>query len=107
MFDFFLFLKTGNTGICTDKVIRQAHAYGGFLVQHRNYCYYHHRHGTVSWDHAERFCQTYGGHIFHIANEADQKYFQNLIHLHAKGHPVWLGLNDKHHEEHFEWVSGT
>ena len=61
----------------------------------------------MAWDHAERFCQTHGGHLFHIANAADQQFFQNLLHLHAKDHPVWLGLNDKHQETKFVWVSGN
>ena len=97
----------GNTNLCTETVLKNAHTHGGFLVQRGYYCYYL-RKTAISWDHAERMCQTSGsGHLFHIANAEDQKFFQNFMQSHGRNHPVWMGLNDKHREEHFEWISGT
>lgn len=59
----------------------------------------------MSWTEAEDHCQTEGGHLASISDLAEQEELFRMIDRHADDR-VWIGLNDRLHEEDFEWVSG-
>jgi hypothetical protein len=60
-----------------------------------------------SWMHARTDCHRKGGHMLSITNAGEQAFISNLI---SKGYVItklWLGLDDRVNEGHFNWDTGN
>ncbi|PIK59724.1 putative FRAS1-related extracellular matrix protein 1 [Apostichopus japonicus] len=56
-----------------------------------------------TWDRAQRRCgERYNGHLVSILSADDQNFIRSMM----SGLDVWIGLNDKNREGHWEWISG-
>lgn len=56
------------------------------------------------WDDAEVLCQSYGGHLASITNQAEQNYiFQQIKSTNER---YWIGYNDRANESNFVWTDG-
>jgi hypothetical protein len=101
-----VYFYKGNVKLCPERIQQLAAGSSGErLAQFGQNCYEIVNSG-VSWSHAEAICKGHGGHLIHIANQQEQDFiFDYLVKHHT--HTVWLGLNDRHHEEQFEWTSGN
>ncbi|KAH3821447.1 macrophage mannose receptor 1-like [Dreissena polymorpha] len=61
---------------------------------------------AVSWTDAENDCKSRGGHLVHIENDEQQNKIYEVVKQYHDDH-VWIGLNDREHEETFVWSSGN
>ncbi|HBU49116.1 MAG TPA: hypothetical protein DEB46_12480, partial [Myxococcales bacterium] len=54
-----------------------------------------------SWLQAEDFCQTWGGHLVSIQNQADQNRLDDYVRSPGE---IWIGFNDRDQEGQWRWV---
>lgn len=59
----------------------------------------------TTWVNAELECRRKGGHLTDIADSIEQRVIYQVVKLYYHD-SVWIGLNDIHHEEKFEWTTG-
>ncbi|XP_052820485.1 aggrecan core protein-like [Mya arenaria] len=108
---------TESTTAMTLSTASVAYAYN-CSATHFNYAA--HEHGTLftvgrtcyeivpvhhTWSYAESDCKQRGGHLAHISDSYHQTAVYDVVRQYH-GDNVWIGLNDKNHEENFEWTSG-
>ncbi|XP_068507708.1 secretory phospholipase A2 receptor-like isoform X1 [Syngnathus scovelli] len=65
-----------------------------------NHCYAYEK-MYKSWEDAEKFCLTRGGHLVSVHSREEAKF----VHDHARGWYPWLGLRKNNNT--FEWSDGT
>ena len=91
---------------CASKYFQYAQRDHGFLFTVGDRCY-ELSEVRRTWTDAEHDCMRKGGHLAHIPDEHHQIDIYNIVHQHHEDHGVWIGLNDRDHEEHFTWASGN
>ncbi|KAH3824009.1 aggrecan core protein-like [Dreissena polymorpha] len=60
---------------------------------------------AATWTDAEADCVARGGHLAHVPDQRHQDAIYHVTSQHL-GHDVWIGLNDRNLERHYEWSSG-
>lgn len=58
-----------------------------------------------TWKDAEITCQSYGGHLASVANQAEQNYIFQQIKSNTNER-FWIGYNDHANEKTFVWTDG-
>lgn len=58
-----------------------------------------------TWEDAEEYCESIGGHLVTITSEAEQMFIENLL-LGAKKNLYWLGYTDAKEEGKWKWITG-
>jgi len=96
---------TGQISLCPTRIQQLGTRSGEILAQYADNCYEVVQR-SVSWSHAESICHQHGGHLAHIANQAEQDFIHAFL-VKEHSHTVWLGLHDRAAEEKFEWTSGN
>ncbi|TMS03216.1 C-type lectin domain family 4 member E [Larimichthys crocea] len=59
---------------------------------------------AVTWNEAEKQCQTLGGHLVVLNNVEELDYLSGIVEVHYN---YWIGLVEREHEGHWSWVDGT
>lgn len=71
-------------------------------MYHQHRCYMM-SNSARTWDRSQRRCkERYNGNLVSILSPDDQSFVRSIM----GGLDVWIGLNDKRREGHWEWVSG-
>ncbi|XP_053407979.1 asialoglycoprotein receptor 2-like [Mercenaria mercenaria] len=96
---------TGHTELCPSNVQRGAHISGFLLGQYQHSCF-EVCNQPVSWHHADSLCKGRGGHLASLNTHAQNSYLHTFLTNHFHDKSFWIGLNDIHQEEHFQWSSG-
>ncbi|XP_052760887.1 macrophage mannose receptor 1-like [Mya arenaria] len=89
---------------CKAKHLHHAIVHYGQLFTIDQTCY-ELVHTQKTWTNAEHDCHHRGGHLVHIENEEQQNKIYDVVNQYHR-HAVWIGLNDRQLEEHFQWTSG-
>jgi len=66
-------------------------------------CYYVNRYEMYSWKAAKCECEERGMQLASVHSQEEQDFVYGL----AKGHYLWLGINDQAEEGNFIWPDGT
>jgi len=95
----------GGTYTCASKYFQYAQSDHGFLFTVDDRCYelVQVQH---TWTDAEHDCMRKGGHLAHIPDEHRQIEIYNFVQQHHGDAGVWIGLNDRQDEKHYQWASG-
>ena len=90
---------------CSDNVIQTASHEHGTLFQYERHCYeiVPVRHSFLG---AEKDCVSRGAHLVHITSDKEQAAIYQVVKQYHGDH-VWIGLQDRVHEERFTWTSGN
>jgi len=101
-----VYLVKQGTYTCASKYFQYAQQDHGFLFTVDDRCY-ELSEVQRTWNDAALDCMRKGGNLAHIPDEHHQIEMYNIVHQHHEAHGVWIGLNDRGHEEHFVWASGN
>ncbi|KAK3582804.1 hypothetical protein CHS0354_035742 [Potamilus streckersoni] len=67
-----------------------------FVIDHETY-----------WDNADKDCRSRGGHLATIGDKETQVFImETLRSIGFNKHGIWIGLNDREHEQHWVWATG-
>ncbi|KAL4221307.1 hypothetical protein ACF0H5_019570 [Mactra antiquata] len=62
---------------------------------------------TANWLTARKNCHSKGGYLVSIQTPDQQNFVSSFLHNMHMRLPVWIGLNDRAHEEVFTWDNGV
>ena len=92
--------------MCPQIVQEHASDYNNILAIRGQACYEVVAHRAGSWPNVENDCKSRGGHLIDIASAGEQSFISELLSNNSFRYDVWIGLNDRQHEERFSWTSG-
>jgi len=58
----------------------------------------------LGWVDAKTRCESFGSNLASVTTAQENKYIRGLF---GGNEGIWIGLNDRKRENHFEWVDGT
>ena len=75
-------------------------------VANGQHCYFWSNHSNT-WDGAEQFCQTKGGHLASVTSNATNEYILRGIKTRKITENMWIGGTDKDEEGVWKWIDGS
>lgn len=98
----------GDLSLCPKVILNLQDPGTRNLRQHGQWCYELRKEPNGDWIDAREDCFSYaGGFLVQIMNQHDQDFIMNFLKEEKVHVPIWIGINDRGHEEHFHWDSGT
>ncbi|KAL3862544.1 hypothetical protein ACJMK2_008504 [Sinanodonta woodiana] len=78
-----------------------------FLKAYRENCFEFVIDHETYWDNADKDCRSRGGHLATIGDQETQAFVMDTLRsIGFNKHGLWIGLNDREHEQHWVWATG-
>merc|ERR1711923_90114 len=77
---------------------------GDYSYQYGEFCY-RYVDDKVSWQDAQKNCNTDGGHLVEVLTAEHNAYVESIIFEHEEANEFWLGANDVDKEGKWLWAT--